>query len=61
MALRPDFSVALVGSGREILSSFLFVIVMEALGRMITATIYNGFLSGFSIRFRPISEGGLGI
>ena len=34
------------------LSSFLFVIVMEALSRMITATIDNGLLLGFTVGSR---------
>jgi hypothetical protein len=38
---------------RDPLSSFLFVIVMEALSRMITTIIDNGFLSGFSIKSKP--------
>jgi hypothetical protein len=35
------------------LSPFLFVIVMEALNKMITATVDEGFLSGFSVGSRP--------
>jgi hypothetical protein len=34
------------------LSSFLFVIVMEALSRMLSATFNGGFLSCFSVGFR---------
>jgi hypothetical protein len=34
-------------------SPFLFVIVMEALNKMITATVDRGFLSGFSVGSRP--------
>jgi hypothetical protein len=35
------------------LSHFLFVIVMEALSKMITATVDRGLLSGFSAGSRP--------
>jgi len=35
------------------LSHFLFVIVMEALSKMITATDDRGFLTGFSVGSRP--------
>lgn len=35
------------------LSPFLFVIVMEALSKMITATVDRGFLSSFSMGSRP--------
>ena len=34
------------------LSSFLFVIVMEGLSRMLSATFNGGFLSCFSVGFR---------
>jgi hypothetical protein len=35
------------------LSSFLFVIVMEAFSRMISATTHHGSLSGFVVGSRP--------
>jgi hypothetical protein len=35
------------------LSPFLFVIVMEALSKMIIATVDRGFLSSFSVGSRP--------
>jgi hypothetical protein len=37
------------------LSPFLFVIVMEALNKMITAIVDRGFLSGFSEGSRPLA------
>jgi len=35
------------------LSPFLFVMVMEALSKMITGTVDRGFLTGFSVGSRP--------
>jgi hypothetical protein len=37
------------------LSPFLFVIIMEALSRMISTAIEGGFLSGFFVRFREVN------
>jgi hypothetical protein len=35
--------------GKEILSPFLFVVVMEALSRMLSAALGQGNLTGFSV------------
>jgi hypothetical protein len=41
---------------RNLLSQLLFVVIMEALSRMMSATVDSGLLSGFSVGSRNHEE-----